>query len=228
MKYVLPAPPVTSLPVAGIDQQFAVRRIYCIGRNYEEHAREMGFVADREAPFFFLKPADAVVQDGDDVPYPVASQNVHHEIELVVAIGSGGRDIPVDRALEHVYGYAVGNDLTRRDLQIAAREKGRPWEAGKAVDHSAPISALVPAAQIGHPAQARIWLHVNGAVRQDADISDLIWSVPELISYLSGLYELHPGDLIMTGTPAGVGPVQVGDVLEGGIDGVGTLTTKVI
>lgn len=217
---------IPSVPVAGSADRFPVRRIFCVGRNYEDHAREMGFQPDREEPFFFTKPADALVHDGATIEFPRQSGNVHHEIELVVAIGREGRDIPVEQALDYVWGYAVGDDLTRRDLQIKSREKGRPWDAGKAFDDSAHIGTLYPASQVGHPTKGRIWLKVNGETRQDADISLLIWSIPELIAYFSKLYVLKPGDLIYTGTPAGVGPVKPGDVIEGGIDGLGTLTVR--
>lgn len=227
MSYVFDPGPVPSVPVAGIGERFPVRRIFCVGRNYEEHAREMGFQPDREAPFFFTKPADAIVMDGATIPYAKGTKNLHHEIELVVAIGREGADIAKESALDHVYGYAVGNDLTRRDLQIASREKGRPWDVGKAFDQSAPIGAIRRVSEIGHPTRGRIWLAVNGEARQDSDIGQLIWSVPELIAFFSSLHTLKPGDLIFTGTPAGVGPVKPGDTLVGGIDGIGELTTRV-
>lgn len=227
MPYIMPPAPVPSLPVAGSDARFPVRRIYCVGRNYADHAREMGHDPDREPPFFFQKPADALATDGQ-FPYPPATQDVHHEIELVVALAQGGADIPVERALEHVYGYAVGLDMTRRDLQGQAKKLGRPWEVGKAFDHSAPCSALHPASVSGHPTQGRIWLEVNGKLRQQGDLAELIWSVPETIACLSTLFTLAPGDLIFTGTPAGVGPVQRGDVLNGGVAGVGELRVQVV
>ena len=223
MSYVIPEPPRATVPVAGSAHTFPVRRIYCVGRNYAAHAREMGFDPDREPPFFFTKPADAIVPDGSVLDYPMATENLHHEIELVVAIGTGGSNIAEDMALEHVYGYAVGLDMTRRDQQIAAREKGRPWCVGKAFDHSAPISEIRPAAEIGHPSNARIWLDVNGETRQDSNLTHLIWNIPETIAYLSGLFQLEPGDLIYSGTPEGVGAVGSGDKLSGGVDGVGTL-----
>ena len=223
MSYVIPEPPRATVPVAGSAHTFPVRRIYCVGRNYAAHAREMGFDPDREPPFFFTKPADAIVPDGSVLDYPMATENLHHEIELVVAIGAGGANIAEEMALEHVYGYAVGLDMTRRDRQIAAREKGRPWCVGKAFDHSAPISEIRPAAEIGHPSNARIWLDVNGETRQDSNLTHLIWNVPETIAYLSGLFQLEPGDLIYSGTPEGVGAVGSGDKLSGGVDGVGTL-----
>lgn len=226
MGYVIAGWEQPSLAVEGSTERFPVRRIFCVGRNYAEHVREMGH-DDREPPFFFMKPADALVPDGGTFPYPPRSQNVHHEIELVVAIGSGGRDIAVEQALELVYGYAVGLDMTRRDLQGEMKRAGRPWEVGKAFDSSAPCSALSPAARIGHPAKGAIRLSVNGEERQRGDLADLTWSVPETIAHLSALFALKPGDLIFTGTPAGVGPVESGDLLEGEVEGVGTLSVKV-
>lgn len=218
--YVIDPPAMASLPVRGRDQRFPVRRIYCVGRNYAAHAKEMGKDPEREPPFFFQKPADALVENGVVVPYPPQTKNLHHEIEWVVAIGRGGRNIPAADANAHVFGYSVGIDLTRRDLQNAAKDLGRPWEWGKSFDHSAPCSAIVTAADIGHPQRGRIWLSVNGAMRQQGDIADLIWSVPEVIAEISASMSLEPGDLIYTGTPAGVGAVTVGDVLEGGVEGV--------
>lgn len=226
-EYVFPPPPVPSVAVAGASARFPVRRIICVGRNYAAHAREMGRDPDREPPFFFLKPADTVVDDGATVPYPPETRNFHHEIELVVAIGRDGRDIPQERALEHVFGYAVGIDLTRRDLQLAAREQGRPWDWGKGFDQSAPIAPLRTVAQVGHPAQGRIWLTVDGTVKQDSDIAKLIWSVPEIVSIASRSMELKAGDLIMTGTPEGVGPVERGQTMTGGIDGLGEIRITV-
>lgn len=228
MTYVIPAPAQASVEVAGSNQRFAVHRVYCVGRNYAAHAREMGMDPEREPPFFFSKPADAVVPNGASVTYPPRTTNLHHEIELVVAIGTGGRDIPLANALAHVFGYAVGNDLTRRDLQFAAREKGQPWDVSKGFDHSAPVSAIRRAAEVGHPERGLIWIEVNGERRQQADLSEMIWNVPEIISELSTLFELVPGDLIFTGTPAGVGPVQRGDSLVGGIDGLETLRTTIV
>jgi fumarylpyruvate hydrolase len=187
----------------------------------------MGSNPDREPPFFFLKPADAVIANGATLDYPSRTENLHHEIELVVAIGTSGRDIPVGEANQHIFGYAVGNDLTRRDLQSAARKKGRPWDTAKAFDHSAPVTAIHPIAQTGPIESGRIWLTVNGELRQEADISDLIWSVPEIIAELSTLYELMPGDLIFSGTPAGIGAVESGDLIEGGVDGLDTLVTTI-
>jgi fumarylpyruvate hydrolase len=226
-QFVIPPPPVPSVAVAGTTARFPVRRIFCVGRNYAAHAREMGRDPDREPPFFFLKPADTVVDDGTIVPYPPETENFHYEIELVVAIGKGGADIPVARALDHVFGYAVGIDLTRRDLQLAARDQGRPWDWGKGFDRSAPITPLRPVSEVGHPSSGRIWLAVNGQVKQDSDIAKLIWPVPDIISIASRSMELRPGDLIMTGTPEGVGPVKRGEVMTGGIDGIGEITISV-
>ena len=228
MTYVIPAPAQTSVEVAGSSERFPVHRIYCVGRNYAAHAREMGMDPEREPPFFFSKPADAVVPNGAPVPYPPRTGNLHHEIELVVAIGAGGRDIPLADALAHVFGYAVGNDLTRRDLQFAAREKGQPWDVSKGFDRSAPVTAIRRAAEVGHLERGRIWIEVNGERRQQADLSEMIWNVPEIIAELSTLFDLVPGDLIFTGTPAGVGPVQRGDSLVGGIDGLETLRTTIV
>ncbi len=226
MAYAFPLWSQPAVPVTGGDP-FPVRRIYCVGRNYAAHAREMGADPDREPPFFFMKPADAIVADGATTPYPPKTANLHHEIELVVAIGAGGRDIPVESALDHVFGYAVGLDMTRRDLQNAAKKEGKPWDMGKGFDQSAPCGAIRTVADIGHPAKGAITVSVNGALRQTGDLSDLIWSVAETISYLSGLVELQPGDLIYTGTPEGVGPVVAGDVLTGAVEGVGTLTLTI-
>ncbi len=226
-RYAFPPQPQPALPIRGSDAQFPVHRIYCVGRNFADHAIEMGHDPNREPPFFFQKNPDSLVMDGGEFPYPDASKDVHHELELVVALGEGGRDIPVDRALDHVFGYAVGLDMTRRDLQGEAKKLGRPWEVGKSFEHAAPCSALVPAKEIGHPDKGRVWLEVNGQVRQDGDLAQLIWKVPEVISYLSGLFTLRPGDLIYTGTPAGVGAVRRGDRLHGGVDGVGELTVTV-
>ena len=221
MKYVIDFGPIPALAVAGSADTFPVGRIYCVGRNYAEHAREMGHDPDREAPFFFMKPANAIVPNGATIPYPQATNDLHHEIELVVALGKGGADIPVANALDHVWGYGVGLDMTRRDLQGEAKKMGRPWEMGKGFDNSAPCTALIPASKIGHPAKGAIWLKVNGKTTQKGDLSELIWNVPETIAYLSGLVTLQPGDLIYSGTPAGVGPVKAGDTLEGHVDGIG-------
>jgi fumarylpyruvate hydrolase len=223
------APPLApTVEVAGSTARFPVHRIYCVGRNYAAHAREMGMDPEREPPFFFTKPADAVVPNGAPVPYPPRTANLHHEIELVVAIGEGGKDIPVANALAHVFGYAVGNDLTRRDLQAAARNDGRPWDVAKGFDHSAPLTSIRRVADVGHPESGAIWLEVNGETRQRADLSEMIWDVPEIIAELSTYFELRPGDLVFTGTPAGVGPVQRGDSLVGGIDGLDTLRTTIV
>jgi fumarylpyruvate hydrolase len=227
MEFVIPVLPLISLEVTGETGRFPVRRIYCVGRNYVEHVREMGN-DEREPPFFFQKPADAILPSGSDFPYPPRTSDVHHEIELVVAIGKGGHDITAANALGHVYGYAVGIDFTRRDLQSKAKEMRRPWEAGKAFDHAAPCSAVRPAAVIGHPDRGRIWLSVNGEVRQNGDLSQQVWSVPETIEQLSELFALVPGDLLFTGTPAGVGPVVSGDRLSGGIDGIDEIEINVL
>ena len=220
--------PRPAVPIAGGESSFPVRRIYCIGRNYAQHVAEMGYDVRRSKPFYFAKPADAIVPSGAAVDYPPRTSDLHHEIELVVAIGKAGRDIPVERSLEHVFGYAVGIDLTRRDLQRAAKEKARPWETAKGFDQSAPISAIHRAGDIGHPSSARIWLAVNGETRQDADIAEQIWSVPESVAELSSLFELAPGDLLFTGTPAGVGPVVGGDRLHGGIDGIDEIGITIV
>lgn len=227
MSYEFAPPMAPSVEIAGASTRFPVHRIYCVGRNYAAHAREMGADPAREPPFFFSKPADAVVPNGAPVPYPPRTANLHHEIELVVAIGEGGRNIPVASALAHVFGYAVGNDLTRRDLQAAAKDKGQPWDTSKGFDHSAPLSAIRRVADVGHPARGAIWLEVNGQPRQRADLCEMIWSVPEIVSELSTLYELKPGDLVFTGTPAGVGPLARGDSLVGGIEGLDTLRTTI-
>ena len=225
--YVIEPPAVTALPVAGTSQLFPVRRVYCVGRNYAAHAVEMGHDPNREPPFFFQKNPDNLVVGGE-FPYPPASNDVHHEIEMVVALTKGGRDIPLDKALDCVFGYAVGLDMTRRDLQSKAKDMGRPWEVGKAFEASAPCTPLVPASAMGHPDQGAIWLDVNGERRQTGDINQMIWKVPEMISYLSGLFTLMPGDVIMSGTPAGVGAVKRGDVLHGHVDGVGDLEVRVV
>jgi fumarylpyruvate hydrolase len=219
---------VPSVPIVGTQVRFPVHRIYCVGRNYAEHAREMGSDPEREPPFFFSKPADAVVTDAAPLPYPSRTQNLHPEIELVVAIGVGGSHIAASSSREHVYGYAVGNDLTRRDLQSKAKEKGRPWDVGKGFDASAPMTAIQRAADCGHIRAGRIWLEVNGQLRQQADVKDMIWSIEEIIAELSTLYRLQPGDLIFTGTPAGVAAVGRGDVLVGGIEGIGTLESTIV
>lgn len=226
---VIPPPRTVRLPVVGEDGSrltIPLRRIYCVGRNYAEHAREMGHDSEREEPFFFTKPVDAVVGDDATLPYPPMTELLHHEVELVAILGTAGTDIPVARALEHVYGYCVGLDMTRRDLQLAAKAVGRPWDLGKGFDESAPCSAVRRAAEIGHPERGAITLTVNGDVRQSADIATLIWSVPEIVAHLSRFVRLEPGDLLMTGTPSGVGPVLPGDVLVGSVEGVGTVRVR--
>ncbi|HYC36528.1 MAG TPA: fumarylacetoacetate hydrolase family protein [Usitatibacter sp.] len=223
LTYVIDLGPRPSLAVAGTDARFPVGRIYCVGRNYADHAREMGHDPDREPPFFFMKAANCIVESGSTISYPVGTKDVHHEIEMVAALAVGGKDIPVERALEHVWGYAVGLDMTRRDVQGEAKKLGRPWEMGKSFDESAPIGELHAASAIGHPSKGAIWLKVNGEFRQQGDLAMQIWSVPEQIAYLSRLITLQPGDLIFSGTPAGVGPIQAGDRLEGHVDGVGDL-----
>ena len=228
MAYVIAPAATPALPVSGTADLFPVNRIFCVGRNYADHAREMGHDPDREPPFFFLKPGNALVPEGRDFPYPPASENVHYEFELVAAIGKGGADIPVQEALQHIYGYAVGLDMTRRDLQLQAQKMARPWDAGKAFDLSAPCSAVVPASKIGHPKSGAIWLERNGKRVQSSDLAALIWKVPEIIAELSKLFCLTPGDLVFTGTPAGVGPVQRGDTLHGVVEGVGELTLRVV
>jgi len=225
--YVITPPGIPTLPVEGSDKLFPIHRIYCVGRNYAEHAIEMGHDPDKEPPFFFQKNPDNVITDGT-FPYPDKSKDVHYELEMLVAIGKGGVNIPVEKAMEHVWGYGIGLDMTRRDLQGEAKKLGRPWEVGKAFEASAPCSALVPATKIGHPTDGKVWLNVNGTPRQLGDLNQMIWKVPEMISYLSGLFALQPGDVIMSGTPAGVGAIVRGDLLEGGVDGVGTLTVKVV
>jgi fumarylpyruvate hydrolase len=225
--YVVEPAPIPTLPVVGTDKLFPVRRIYCVGRNYAEHAIEMGHDPNREPPFFFLKNPDTLVLNGR-FPYPPKTKDVHHEIELVVALGKGGTDIPAAKALDCVYGYAVGLDMTRRDLQAEAKKLGRPWEVGKAFEASAPCGPIVPAAKIGHRSKGAVWLDVNGQRRQTGDLAQLIWNVPDTIAYLSGLFALAPGDLIMTGTPAGVGPVKRGDVMKGGVEGVGEIEVRVV
>jgi fumarylpyruvate hydrolase len=226
-RYVFAPHPIPALPIRGSDKLYPVHRIYCVGRNYAEHAIEMGHDPNREAPFFFQKNPDTLVLSGGTFPYPDASKDVHHELEMVVALKSGGKDIPLDQALSHVFGYAVGLDMTRRDLQGEAKKLGRPWEVGKAFESAAPCSEIVPASAIGHPSEGAVWLKINGEPRQKGDLSQLIWKVPEMIAYLSGLFELRAGDLIFSGTPAGVGPVKRGDVLHGGVDGVGELKVTV-
>lgn len=223
MRYVFDLGERPSAALAGSEARFPVHRIYCVARNYAEHAREMGYDPEREPPFFFSKPADALVKNGGEVPYPPRTGNLHHEVELVIAIGKSGRDIPVEDAESHIYGYAVGNDLTRRDLQSLAKQDGRPWDTAKGFDSSAPMSAIHRVDEVGHPRAGKIWLSVNGETRQEGDLAAMIWSVPEIIAELSTLFELKAGDLIFTGTPAGVGPVKPGDAIECGIDGLDVL-----
>ncbi|HMB46782.1 MAG TPA: fumarylacetoacetate hydrolase family protein [Afifellaceae bacterium] len=228
MTYVIQPPATVSLPVRGSDSRFPVHRVYCVGRNYAAHAIEMGHDPDREPPFFFQKNPDNLLAEGQDFPYPTMTEDVHHEIELVVALKKGGDDIPEDQALDCVYGYAVSLDMTRRDLQGQMKEQGRPWEIGKAFEHSAPCAELVPADEIGHPDQGAIWLKINGEMRQEGDLNQMIWKVPEMITYLSRLFTLQPGDIIMSGTPSGVGPVVRGDKMRGHIEGVGELSLSVV
>ena len=232
MAYVISAPPVPALPVAGTSDLFPVRRVYCVGRNYAAHAREMGGDPTREPPFFFMKPADALqpVPEGAvaDHPYPPKTGNYHFEIEMVVALAKGGRDIPVAEALDHVFGYAVGIDMTRRDLQDEAKQLRRPWELGKGGDFSGPVGPIAPASRVGHPQRGSISLTVDGTVRQKADLSDMIWSVAEQISYLSSYFELAPGDMIFSGTPEGVGAVNRGQTMVGAIEGLGEIRLRVV
>lgn len=227
MNYVFPPAPQVVLPVVGCEAVFPVRRVYCVGQNYSDHVAEMGGDS-RQPPFFFSKPADALVPGGGDVHYPLMTNKLQHEVELVVALGKGGSNIPLDQALDCVFGYAIGFDLTRRDLQAQAKEKGQPWEMGKGLDQGGPISAIVPADTIGHPGKGSIWLKVNDELRQSGDLSQMTWNVAEVIANLSRYVCLAPGDLIFTGTPAGVSTVVRGDVLEGAIEGVGELRIKLV
>lgn len=227
-QFVIPPCEQPAVGVAGTDKRFAVRRIYCVGQNYADHSREMGGNPDKELPFFFSKPADAIVTDGADVSYPSQTDNLHHEIELVIAIAKGGSDIALDAAADHIFGYAVGVDLTRRDLQAEAKKKGRPWDLAKGFDASAPISQINPVSATGHPHNGRVWLAVNKDVRQDGDLDQMIWSPPHIISLLSQSIALCPGDLIFTGTPAGVGALERNDRITGGIDGVGELSVRIV
>ena len=225
--YAFDAPPPVTARIADSDVLFPVRRIYCVGRNYAEHAREMGYDPDREPPFFFGKPADSLQPDTAPVPFPSATADFHHEVELVVALGRGGRDVPAADAQALIFGYGIGIDWTRRDLQAEAKAQGKPWDAAKGFDHSATLGPLHPVSAVGHPTQGRIWLSVNGAIRQDADLASLIWAVPDVIAVLSGLFELRAGDLIYTGTPAGVGRVRRGDRIACGIEGLGEIETVI-
>lgn len=227
MTYVFEPAPIVALEVTGIADRFPVHRIYCIGQNYALHAREMGATVDRERPIFFMKPVDAIVTGNNDVPYPPATANLHHEVEMIVALSSGGHDIAVEHALDCVYGYGVGLDLTRRDLQLEAKQKGRPWDIGKGFDHSAPVSPLRRSSEIGHPENAGLSLRVNGECRQGEDIGQMVFSVAEVIHELSKLFELKAGDLIFTGTPAGVGPLLRGDRFVAELDGIATLSGRI-
>ena len=233
MAFVFPPHPPAALPVAGSTDCFPVRRVFCVGRNYADHAREMG-AADqaegREPPFFFMKPGDAVVGGAGEigVAYPPLTNNLHHEVELIVALGGGGANVAVDAAKDLIFGYAVGLDLTRRDIQARAKEKGHPWDMGKGFDQSAVAGVIQPVALVGHPDRGRIWLAVNGDVRQEGDLAAMLWKVADIVANLSTLVRLAAGDLIYTGTPAGVGPLQRGDVLEGGVAGVGTLRARIV
>jgi fumarylpyruvate hydrolase len=219
--------PRPTLPVVDTSDRFAVRRIYCVGQNYAAHTREMGGDPERSPPFYFSKPADAIVASGATIAYPSRTEDLHHEIELVVALGGTGSRLSARDAEKIIFGYAVGIDLTRRDLQAQAKKSGRPWDTSKGFDNSAPVSALRRASETGHPDSGRIWLSVNGQVRQDADLKDMIWNVSEALAELSTYYELQPGDLLFTGTPAGVGPVVRGDKLHGGVDGIGEISVSI-
>jgi fumarylpyruvate hydrolase len=227
MAFVIDPPRQAALPIRGSSELFPIHRIYCIGRNYAEHAKEMGHDPNKEPPFFFQKNPDNVRTDGK-FPYPAGSKNVHFEIELVVALKSGGKNIRAEDAMGHVWGYGVGLDMTRRDLQNAAKDQGRPWEVGKAFEDSAPMTPLIPASQIGHPSRGAIWLDVNGTRKQTGDITQMIWDIPGQIAYISSLFELRAGDLIMTGTPSGVGAIVKGDRMHGHVDGVGDLEVSVV
>lgn len=227
MQYVFSPPKQITLPVRGRDAVFPVHRIYCVGRNYAAHAIEMGHDPDREPPFFFQKNPDNLLLEGQDFPYPSKTSDVHHEIELAVALKSGGENLPVESALDCIFGYGIALDMTRRDLQSDMKKLGRPWEIGKAFEKSAPCTELVPAEEIGHPDQGAIWLKINGDFRQQGNLNQMIWKVPEMISYLSELFTLQAGDIILSGTPSGVGPAQRGDRLHGHVDGVGDLNVTV-
>ncbi len=228
MKTIIPAPATPSLPVVGSEQRFPVRRIFCIGRNYADHAKEMGSTVDKAAPIFFCKPADAVVSDGADVPYPQATSDLHHEVEMVVALGDGGRDLTPEQSSALIWGYGVGLDLTRRDLQAQAKAKGNPWDTGKAFDHSAPVSALRAASDVDVNAQTTLQLEVNGSPRQHTTLGEMVHSVPEIIAALSHLFELKAGDLIFTGTPAGVAALQRGDAFYAELQGVAELRGRIV
>jgi fumarylpyruvate hydrolase len=225
--YVIAKPPVVAIPVAGSDASFPVRRVYCIGRNYAAHAIEMGHDPDREPPFFFQKNPNNLDPSGE-FPYPPHSLDVHHEMEMSVMLKSGGTNIPIEEALDHVYGYALSLDMTRRDLQGEMKKMGRPWEIGKAFERSAPVGPVHPASEVGHLDQGAVTLKVNGELRQEGDLNQMIWKVPEMISYLSEYFELAAGDVIMSGTPSGVGPVAKGDTMEMAVEGLGSMTVKVV
>ncbi|PCJ27941.1 MAG: hypothetical protein COA96_01905 [SAR86 cluster bacterium] len=228
MEYVVKPSAIPSVPVNNTDEFFPVHRIYCVGRNYSDHVKEMGGDPKQEPPIFFSKPASACVVGNQDVNYPQATSDLHHEVELVVALKSGGKDLSIESALDCVYGYAVGIDFTRRDLQAIAKNNGRPWDVAKGFDQSAPISSIAPASECGHPVDSRITLKVNGEIRQQAKLDEMIWAVPEIISSLSQFFELKSGDLIYTGTPAGVAAVGVGDTLSASIEGVGELEFNIV
>jgi fumarylpyruvate hydrolase len=222
----------SAIPIAGCDDSFPVRRVFCVGRNYAEHAREMGAAdqaAGLEPPFFFMKPGDAVVCGRDElqIAYPPATQNLHHEVEMVIALGQGGANVTVDAAQSLIFGYAIGLDLTRRDMQARAKEKSHPWDMSKGFDQSAVCGEIHPVAEVGHPVNGRIWLRVNGDLRQQGDLAEMMWKVPNIIANLSSMVRLEAGDLIYTGTPAGVGPVERGDLLEGGVEGIATLRARI-
>lgn len=225
--FVFPPPAPVAAPIRGRAERFPIRRIFCVGRNYEDHAKEMGVAADHEAPFYFMKASDHYVASGSHVPYPPGTRDYHHEVELVAAIGKGGFRIPEARALDHVFGYAAGLDMTRRDLQSAAKGKQRPWDIGKNVEQSAVLGEIAPASEAGHPTRGRIELRVNGETKQSGDLASLIHGTAAVIAHLSQFYHLEPGDLVYTGTPAGVGPVKPGDRLEGSIEGVGTIALQI-
>ena len=225
--FLFPLPPPPALPIDGDERLYPVRRIFCVGRNYEDHAKEMGQVVDRETPFYFMKSPTGLVQSGETIPYPPGTSNFHFECELVVALGAPAFRVSKADALKAVFGYACGLDMTRRDLQLSERAKQRPWSLGKDFEYGAPCSAIAPAERIGHPTRAAITLKQNGALQQNSDIGELVWSAPELIAHLSGFYHLGAGDLIFTGTPAGVGPVAPGDWLEGEVAGVGRVVARI-
>jgi len=227
MSFVLPPPPLPSVALAKGTERFAVRRIFCVGRNYAAHAREIGKDPDREPPFFFMKPADALVDSGSTIPYPPQTKELHYEMEMVVALGKGGFNVLREKALDLVFGYGCGIDFTRRDLQQQAKDMGRPWDFGKGFDRSAPCAPLSRVAEVGHPDKGRIWLSVNGVVKQDADLAELIWPIPDVISILSQSMRLAPGDLIYSGTPAGVGAVKPGDKIAGGVIGLTDIAIEI-